>query len=175
MSMNKKGQSALEFLMTYGWAILVVLAAIGALAYFGVLNPSNFLPDQCTSSTGFGCVGKPIVTADYAAFILTNGVGGAVTFSNDTLTLTSSASSCTTGDVFFCDRATGASLTGATAIGSPADCTSSRVVEDGQEFLMVIMCGNTGTVHKSVLKFTYSNAISGLPDEMTIQIAGKRK
>jgi len=57
--MNKKGQSALEFLMTYGWAILVVLAAIGALAYFGVLSPTNFLPDQCLGAVGIGCVGKP--------------------------------------------------------------------------------------------------------------------
>lgn len=35
---NKKSQAAMEFLMTYGWAILVVLAAIAALAYFGVLK-----------------------------------------------------------------------------------------------------------------------------------------
>ena len=40
----KKGQAAMEFLMTYGWAILVVLAAIAALAYFGVLSPARFLP-----------------------------------------------------------------------------------------------------------------------------------
>jgi hypothetical protein len=173
--MNKKGQSALEFLMTYGWAILVVLAAIGALAYFGVLNPSNFLPDQCTASTGFGCVGKPVVTQNYSAFILTNGVGGAVTFSNDSLTLTTSASSCSTGNVFFCDRATGSTINSTTAVGAPVDCTASRIVEDGQEFLMVIKCENTGNIHKSVLKFTYDNALSGLPDEMTIQISGKKK
>jgi hypothetical protein len=34
--MNKKAQEAMEFLMTYGWAILVVLVAIGAVAYFYV-------------------------------------------------------------------------------------------------------------------------------------------
>ena len=44
--MFKKGQAAMEFLMTYGWAILVVLAAIGALAYFGVLSPDNLLPER---------------------------------------------------------------------------------------------------------------------------------
>ena len=39
---GKKAQAAMEFLMTYGWAILVVLVTIGALAYFGVLKiPSN--------------------------------------------------------------------------------------------------------------------------------------
>ena len=52
--MVKRGQAAMEFLMTYGWAILVVLAAIGALAYFGVLSPDNFLPEQCTVSPEFG-------------------------------------------------------------------------------------------------------------------------
>lgn len=51
----KKGQAAMEFLMTYGWAILVVLAAIGALAYFGVLSPGTFLPSSCTVGAGFGC------------------------------------------------------------------------------------------------------------------------
>ena len=45
----------MEFLMTYGWAILVVLAAIGALAYFGVLSPDRFLPDKCTANPPFAC------------------------------------------------------------------------------------------------------------------------
>lgn len=36
-------ESVVEFSVTYGWAILVVLAALGALAYFGMLNP----PDVC--------------------------------------------------------------------------------------------------------------------------------
>lgn len=43
---TKKGQMAMEFLMTYGWAILVVLFAIGMLAYFGVLSPQKLLPQK---------------------------------------------------------------------------------------------------------------------------------
>ena len=54
--MNKKAQAAMEFLMTYGWAILVVLAAIAALAYFGVLNPERFLPNKCTLPSGIACL-----------------------------------------------------------------------------------------------------------------------
>src|SRR3989338_10643858 len=50
----KKGQAAMEFLMTYGWAILVVLVAIGALAYFGVLSPDKILPEKCIISSGSG-------------------------------------------------------------------------------------------------------------------------
>ena len=54
--MNKKSQAALEFIMTYGWAILVVLVAIGALAYFGVLSPDKFLPSKCTLQSGIACI-----------------------------------------------------------------------------------------------------------------------
>ena len=51
----KKAQAAFEFLMTYGWALLVTLVAISALIYFGVLNPSGFLPDSCIMFAGFSC------------------------------------------------------------------------------------------------------------------------
>jgi len=35
-----------EFMMTYGWAISVVLAACGALAYFGVFDSERFIPQN---------------------------------------------------------------------------------------------------------------------------------
>lgn len=53
---NKKGQAAMEFLMTYGWALLVVLIAIAALAFFGLLNPSRFLPEKCELAPGLTCM-----------------------------------------------------------------------------------------------------------------------
>ncbi|MEN9626747.1 MAG: hypothetical protein RL557_1075 [archaeon] len=40
--MKKKGQAAMEFLMTYGWAILAAVIAIGVLAYFGVFTPGKY-------------------------------------------------------------------------------------------------------------------------------------
>jgi len=46
----------MEFLVTYGWAFLVVLVMVGALAYFGVLNPQNLVSDRCTSPPGFSCI-----------------------------------------------------------------------------------------------------------------------
>ncbi|MCP4651414.1 MAG: hypothetical protein GY853_15215 [PVC group bacterium] len=53
--MYKRAQAAMEFLMTYGWAILVVLVVIGALAYFGVLSPQNLLPEKCELQMGLNC------------------------------------------------------------------------------------------------------------------------
>ncbi len=39
---SKKSQMAMEFLFTYGWAILVVLCAVGILVYLGVFNQDSF-------------------------------------------------------------------------------------------------------------------------------------
>ena len=52
---HRKGQAAIEFMMTYGWAILGVMVAIGALAYFGIFNPAKYLNDQCNFGDQLKC------------------------------------------------------------------------------------------------------------------------
>ncbi|MCX6710945.1 MAG: hypothetical protein NTZ02_02535 [Candidatus Woesearchaeota archaeon] len=71
----KKAQAAMEFLMTYGWAILVVLVAIAALAYFGVLNPGKFLPKSCTIGAGIACTDFKVMADGSATIIVRNGLG----------------------------------------------------------------------------------------------------
>ena len=75
MFMKKRGQAAIEFLMTYGWAILVVLVVIGALAYFGILNPQQFLPQKCQFSTGFYCQDNIIKSTGGGTIRVNNGLG----------------------------------------------------------------------------------------------------
>ncbi len=84
MILKKKGQAAMEFLMTYGWAILVVLVVIGALAYFGVLNPSNLLPEKCTFPLQLSCRDQKIGTANIK-FVLQNGAGKDMKITNVTV------------------------------------------------------------------------------------------
>lgn len=55
MRAAKKGQVSLEFLTNYAWAFLVALIVIGALAYFGVLNPSKYTPNRCMLSQEIKC------------------------------------------------------------------------------------------------------------------------
>ena len=80
MVMKKKAQAAMEFLMTYGWAILVVLVVIGALAYFGVLNPQNLLPEKCTLPMGLYCKDHLISSAGTGSVSLRleNGMGDGI-------------------------------------------------------------------------------------------------
>jgi hypothetical protein len=81
--MVRKAQAAMEFLMTYGWAILVVLAAIGALAYFGVLDPGKLLPERCQFPAGTDCTDKASIGGSdpnqYVTLAFKNSLGHAVT------------------------------------------------------------------------------------------------
>ncbi len=52
LSRDKKGQAAIEFLMTYGWAFLAAVISIGVLAYFGVFSPDEY-------SVGYGLLSAP--------------------------------------------------------------------------------------------------------------------
>ncbi len=95
--MFKKGQAAMEFLMTYGWAILVVLIAIGALAYFGVLNPGRFLPSACVLGNQFGCEEfKATASTNTINLIIRNGRGVQTTVSVFALTNQNPSTSCAT-------------------------------------------------------------------------------
>ncbi len=64
----------MEFLMTYGWAILVVLVVIGALAYFGVLSPSSLLPEKCTLPLQLSCKDHRVIENE-VRFNIQNGAG----------------------------------------------------------------------------------------------------
>src|SRR3989338_7026367 len=78
--MQKRGQAALEFLMTYGWIITTVLVAISTLAYFGVLSPDKFVPEKCALESGIGCMDFK-VQEDSVTLVLRNGRGEDITIS----------------------------------------------------------------------------------------------
>lgn len=75
---NRKGQAALEFLTTYGWAFLVILVMIGALGYFGVLNPQNFIPEDCQLAGQISCLAGTL-TVERAGFKLQNNLPETIT------------------------------------------------------------------------------------------------
>ncbi|NQV09268.1 hypothetical protein HQ529_05435 [Candidatus Woesearchaeota archaeon] len=83
---NKKSQAALEFLMTYGWAILVVLVVIGALAYFGVLNPTILLPEKCSLQMGLYCKNHIVFDNNQVFLELENGMGKGIILTSLTMT-----------------------------------------------------------------------------------------
>ena len=62
---HKKGQVAMEFLMTYGWAIIIILLAIAALWLLGVFSPS--VTTTCQIEAPFTC--QDAVVSDNSVII----------------------------------------------------------------------------------------------------------
>lgn len=86
---SRRGQAAMEFLMTYGWAILAVTLSIAALAYFGILSPDKFFPGHCDMSGGISCPEYKISEANGIEISLQNNFGTGATISSVTVTCTS--------------------------------------------------------------------------------------
>ena len=65
MLRTKKSQSAIEFLITYGWAFLMVFGFIAALFYLDVIDVSKILPDKCEFSSEIECQEKIVISESY--------------------------------------------------------------------------------------------------------------
>lgn len=132
--MHKKGQAAMEFLMTYGWAILAAIIAIGVLAYFGVFNPSRLAGSAAVVNAPLNVRAFNILDADAACagtqdcinLELTHNAGEAITVTAATVTLTS-------GGTATCSDVTGlpAAWVSGTAQTLIFDCGATSVFADG--------------------------------------------
>ena len=100
--MKKKGQSALEYLVTYGWAILAIVIIAAVLWYFGIFNPSKWTESrQCGGMSAFSCIDYTVNSSDGITLSLGNKVGRQVVVycesGNVTLNLTAPATCDVTG------------------------------------------------------------------------------
>ncbi len=117
--MEKKGQAALEYLMTYGWALIVIAIVIGILIYVTsttgggvtcVSQNNSIILKESTFSLGTDAVG----------FTLQNATGGTITLVDN----------CVTS----CDG------TGITDCAGTAECTAGTVAA-GSTFTVTTLDG----------------------------------
>ncbi len=94
----KRGQSALEYLVTYGWAILAIVIIAAVLWYTGVFNPAKFRGGkECGGFTAFTCSDFNVPAAagtGNANVILGNAVGRPITVNSLTISGTNAPTGC---------------------------------------------------------------------------------
>ncbi len=66
---NVKAQSAMEYLMTYGWAILIIAVVLGALFSLGVFSSSNLLGTSCIGYSGYECQNPLLHSGTFTATV----------------------------------------------------------------------------------------------------------
>jgi len=91
-----KAQSAMEYLMTYGWAILIVAVVLGALYSLGVFNGAAFLGTSCIATSGFYCTNPTLSTG--GVLTVTIGQATGTTFNNAYLYFVPSGTNFSTSD-----------------------------------------------------------------------------
>lgn len=70
---NKKGQMALEFMATYGWALFAVMIVIAGLAYF-IPQKENLTVKKCIFGPTTPCLGTQL-SVENLTLVLRNSVG----------------------------------------------------------------------------------------------------
>ncbi len=76
--MIKRGfklQSAMEYLMTYGWAILIIAVVLGILFLLGVFNGTALLGNHCLTEVGFSCQSATFGTSGMLNMTIGQGTG----------------------------------------------------------------------------------------------------
>lgn len=87
---KRRGQAALEYLTTYGFALLAMLITIGAISYLGFFNPNVLRANECSFPSGIVCEDYQItdgVNPPVVQVILRNQYGVNLTVENDNTTM----------------------------------------------------------------------------------------
>jgi hypothetical protein len=66
---TRKAQSAMEYLMTYGWAILIIAVVLGALFSLGVFSSSSLLGTSCIAYSGYTCLNPVLHGGTFTATV----------------------------------------------------------------------------------------------------------
>ncbi|MCL5433890.1 MAG: hypothetical protein M1538_02855 [Candidatus Marsarchaeota archaeon] len=59
---RERAQSAMEYLMTYGWAILIIAIVLAILFKLGVFSGASLTGTSCLGSPGFSC-SNPVLSS----------------------------------------------------------------------------------------------------------------
>ncbi len=84
---NKKAQAGLDFLMTYGWALLLIVLVVGALFALGIFNPNAFLGNKAAGFAQVGVVGYKVDSAGVFSVKLRNQAGTQINITSMNATL----------------------------------------------------------------------------------------
>jgi len=125
----KKGQAALDFLMTYGWAIALVVIVAAALFALGVFDVSNFIGTKAAGFAGVTVSAWQMTTGGTLTMKLSNQVGQRVNITGVGVTVGTS-SATVNGTVGFLNTGdtTSTLTTAANALGTQSGYTAKVVI-----------------------------------------------
>ena len=154
--MARKGQTAMEYLMTYGWAILIIVVVGAVLFAYGVFSPAKLVPKTGCTSGNLYVDAKDWTTTAGSSLVLRfeNRIGDLINVTAVGASDGTASSTTTSGGVpqtvSAGDKSAAITITGLTA-GSTGDSRTfdlnvSYIVPSGVAGTRVYSCTITGKV-----------------------------
>ena len=153
---EKKAQAAMEFLMTYGWAILAAIIVIGAIAYLYLSNVGGEA----------AAVSAPFVIDDWKVT-----AGDAATSKVDLIIRNGGAESITLNPA-----ASGVKIAGCDATGVAFTTAPTDTLKSGESKTATVDCAAAiaaGSNFQSDIEITYKKSATGLDHKSTGSITTK--
>ncbi len=162
---RKKGQAAMEYLMTYGWAILFIVIVLAILMYYLTqLRP----PEACSFfDPGFSCdVKKPVIVSEegtnyvYVIFRLDNQHGQAVDV-HGVLCTTKSRGDISKSEAY---NVTGLRMVSGSSHEFDATGRIYCLGDDGERVILGPNANFRGTL---AVVYNYADEVTGAPQRMS--------
>jgi len=116
----KKGQAALDFLMTYGWAIALVVIIAAVLFALGIFDVSNFVGSKAAGFSGVAVSGWKLSPAGNLSMKVSNQVGQPITINVVNATIGSTTIDLVNGAAFNLSTGQQSNEISATGFGTAA-------------------------------------------------------
>jgi hypothetical protein len=141
-----KAQSAMEYLMTYGWAILIIGITLSVLFEMGLFKPNTYVTNLCVLPSGFGCNPDSLTTGGTLTLTIKNAL-------NDPINIT--AIGCSKNETFL-------------NMQTPNNPPSNQIyLPIGGTSTISVSCqgapSHAGSLYKGYVIINYTDDVTGFP------------
>ncbi len=153
-------QSAMEYLMTYSWALLVIALVLVVLFSLGLFNPSSVVTSQCILPAGLSCV---------SVFVASNGLASINLLQATTTPINITAYGCNANNTV-------------AHMSIPLNPPTNQIkMQIGANLTFSVQCwagastfsANPGSTFSGYLTVNYTETTSGFPHTIIGQLISK--
>ena len=134
----RKGQAALDFLMTYGWAIALVVIIAAVLFALGIFDVSNFVGSKAAGFSGVAVKGWKLDSAGTFTIKVSNQVGQPIRLDAVNVTVGQNTTSFSAG-VPSATIASGADYPQSSTMNTSAGAFGTQTVNSGYTAKVIIV------------------------------------
>lgn len=158
---NKLAQSAIEYLTTYGWALLIIAVVFAVLFEMGVFNANTYVTTSCIFPAGINCMSAVLYAVNSTISV---NIGQSLSYPIN-ITAIGCNNKGTTTDMIPPNNPPSNQIT----LEINANATFSAYCYQNGSIISI----NPGGVYKGYVIVNYTNLQSGFPHTTKAQLVAK--